>query len=137
MIAFVKKHPDWVAVGGLILFVCLLYLPRLGSYAFWDPWEPHYAQVAKEMADHGTWMDPWYRGQANWWSKPILPLWLLRASFAAFGITDPLDPQVHLAGRLPIFLVSLLGVLLCFGWVSRLFGRRAGTARCTRCSRTR
>ncbi len=117
---------DLVAMVLLAGFVCAIYLPNLGSYAFWDPWEPHYSQVAKEMADHGTWMDPTYRGQNRWWSKPILPLWGLRLSFAVFGITGPDDPLLHFAGRLPTFLLALLGVLLTYCWVSRLFSRRAG-----------
>ncbi len=110
----------------LAALVCAMYLPNLGSYAFWDPWEPHYAQVAKEMADHRTWMDPTYRGQTHWWSKPILPLWSLRLSFAMFGVDGPDSPILHFAGRFPIFIFALLGVLLTFRWVSRLFGRRAG-----------
>lgn len=120
------SHPDVLRLLLLVTLTSAAYLPNLGSYAFWDPWEPHYAQVAKEMADHDTWMDPWYRGQDNWWSKPILPLWLLRASFAAFNISDPGDPWVHFAGRLPIFLMALAGILLTYGWVSRLYDRRAG-----------
>ncbi|MBN2497974.1 MAG: glycosyltransferase family 39 protein [Deltaproteobacteria bacterium] len=110
----------------LSAFVCAIYLPRLGSYAFWDPWEPHYAQVAKEMADHGSWMDTWYRGQNRWWSKPILPLWLLRLSFSCFGVDTPDHPWLHFAGRLPIFLLALIGVLLTYRWVARLYDRRAG-----------
>ncbi len=107
-------------------FVAAIYLPNLGSYAFWDPWEPHYAQVVKEMGDHGSWMDTWYRGQNRWWSKPILPLWLVRTSFVLFGIEGPSDPWIHFAGRLPIMLLGLMGILLTFGWVSRLYDRRTG-----------
>jgi 4-amino-4-deoxy-L-arabinose transferase-like glycosyltransferase len=119
-------NPDFQAVAFLTLFVAAIYLPNLGAYAFWDPWETHYSQVAFEMAEKGTWMDPWYRGLNNWWSKPILPLWGLRASYAAFGITSTSDPWLHFAGRLPFFLLSLMGLLLTFRWVSRLFSRRAG-----------
>jgi len=117
---------DLQAALFLTLFTASIYLPNLGAYAFWDPWEPHYAQVAFEMAEKGTWMDPWYRGLNNWWSKPILPLWGLRASFAALGVDTTDDPWLHFAGRLPIFLLSLMGILLTYRWVSRLFSRRAG-----------
>ncbi len=61
-----------VAIGAVI------YLPRLGSYPLWDPWEPHYLQVAWEMWERHTWLNPFYRGEDNWWSKPILLLWMLR-----------------------------------------------------------
>ncbi len=115
-------------IGGLFLVVVVsvLYLPNLGSYAFWDPWEPHYSQVAQEMADHGSWMDTWYRGQNRWWSKPILPLWSLRLSFALFDVAGPEDPWLHFAGRFPFMLFALLGVLLTYRWVGRLYDRRAG-----------
>jgi len=120
------QRKDLLAAVFLVLLFSALYLPRLGSYAFWDPWEPHYSQVALEMHEHGTWMEPWYRGQNRWWSKPILPLWLLRGSFALFGVEDPADPWLHFAGRLPIVLVALLGLVLTYLWVSRLTNRRTG-----------
>jgi 4-amino-4-deoxy-L-arabinose transferase-like glycosyltransferase len=120
------SNRDLVAGVLLVGFVCAIYLPNLGSYAFWDPWEPHYSQVAKEMADNDTWMDPTYRGKNRWWSKPILPLWGLRLSFATFGVDGPDDPMLHFAGRFPFFLLALMGILLTFRWVSRLFSRRAG-----------
>ncbi len=117
---------DLIAALLLAGFAAAMYLPNLGSYAFWDPWEPHYSQVAKEMADYGTWFDPTYRGENRWWSKPILPLWGLRLSFLAFGVDGPDSAWLHLAGRLPFFLFALAGILLTFRWVSRLFNRRAG-----------
>ncbi len=109
-----------VAVGALI------YLPRLGSYPLWDPWEPHYLQVAWEMQDRGTWLNPWYRGEDNWWSKPILLLWILRAGIA--WLWDPINafPQHELAARLPFALIAIGGGVLQFDWVRRLYGRTAG-----------
>ncbi|RLB54899.1 MAG: hypothetical protein DRI34_11415 [Deltaproteobacteria bacterium] len=50
------QRKDLLAAVFLVLLFSALYLPRLGSYAFWDPWEPHYSQVALEMHEHGTWM---------------------------------------------------------------------------------
>jgi 4-amino-4-deoxy-L-arabinose transferase-like glycosyltransferase len=120
------QNRDFLAVLFLVIYTSLIYLPNIGSYAFWDPWEPHYSQVAKEMKDHESWMDTWYRGHNRWWSKPILPLWLLRGSFTVMGVDGPDDPWLHFAGRFPIFLMSLAGILLTFGWVSRLYNRRTG-----------
>ena len=109
-----------VAIGALI------FLPRLGAYPLWDPWEPHYLQVAWEMQDRGTWMNPWYRGEDNWWSKPILLLWIIRAGIAA--LWDPLAhfPDHELAARLPFALIAIAGGVLQFDWVRRLYGRTAG-----------
>lgn len=120
------RNRDLVAMLLLAGFAAAIYLPKLGAYAFWDPWEPHYAQVADEMADAGTWLDPTYRGQNRWWSKPILPLWGLRLSFLVFGVDGPDSPWLHFAGRFPIFLLALLGLLLTYRWVARLYNRRAG-----------
>ena len=120
------RNRDFLACLFMGMLAVALYLPNLGSYAFWDPWEPHYAQVAKEMQEHGSWADTWYQGQNRWWSKPILPILLVRTSFTLFGITDTTDPWLHFAGRLPIMLLSIMGILLMYGWVSRLYGRRAG-----------
>ena len=102
-----QEHPgvwaraaDWLGRRGagfwaLVIFLigCLIYLPRLGAYPFWDPWEPHYTQVAWEMQERLTWNNPWYRGLDNWWSKPILMLWLLRASLGVFWDID--DRGLH------------------------------------------
>src|SRR5689334_2847451 len=114
-------------LGLLLLGVAAaIFLPRLGAYPLWDPWEPHYSQVAWEMAERHTWLDPWYRNQNNWWSKPILMLWCLRASFAVLW-----DPVQHfadneLAARLPFALIAMLGAVLQYDWVRRLYGRRVG-----------
>jgi len=110
----------------LLLATAVLYLPSLGAYPFWDPWESQYSQVAMEMGEKGTWLDPYYRGVNNWWSKPIMLMWLLRASFGLFGVTDTTAPWLHFAGRLPLFFIGLAGVLLTFYWVSGLVNRRAG-----------
>src|SRR5690242_10927742 len=53
--AFAAAHPDWTWAGALLLLGGLIYLPRLGGFPLWDPWEPHYSQVAWEMQQHDTW----------------------------------------------------------------------------------
>ncbi len=102
----------------------IIYLPYLGSFPLWDPWEPHYSQVAWEMAQHHTWLDPYYRGVANWWSKPIFMLWMLRASFAWLWDSVNAFADVALAARLPFALSAIIGGLLQYDWVRRLFGRK-------------
>lgn len=37
-----KRHGFW-----LVTVAALLYLPTLGSYGLWDPWETHYGEVAR------------------------------------------------------------------------------------------
>jgi len=38
---------------GLAALAALLFVPWLGATGFWDPWEPHYGEVAREMIARG------------------------------------------------------------------------------------
>ena len=42
-----------LAAGSFVL------LPRLGAYGFWDPWEPKYAEAAREMLERRTYFVPY------------------------------------------------------------------------------
>ena len=46
-----------VIVGGL-----LLYIPLAGTYGLWDPWETHYAEVARQMTHRGDFISLWWPG---------------------------------------------------------------------------
>ncbi|MBI5510463.1 MAG: glycosyltransferase family 39 protein [Deltaproteobacteria bacterium] len=128
-----NRAASWLTARGdrfwgfvVIAVGCLIYLPRLGAYPLWDPWEPHYAQVAWEMQERLTWMNPWYRGIDNWWSKPILMLWLLRGSFALFWDATADFANVEWAARIPFALAAIVGGWLQFDWVRRLYGTKIG-----------
>lgn len=126
MIGRLRERSDlWVGVAVAALGA-LVFLPRLAAYPLFDPWEPHYTQVAWEMRNHNTWLDPWYRDVDDWWSKPILMLWMLRASLAA--LWDPVARfyDVELAARLPFALTAIAGAVLHYDWSRRLFGRAVG-----------
>jgi len=108
-----------VAIGLLLaVFAGLLLLPRLGEYPLLASWEPHYAQVAREMLARDNWWDPVYRG-GRFWSKPIGEFWLVIPSFKIFGVSD-------FAARLPNAIIGILGVALAYSLTRRLFSRRAG-----------
>ncbi len=47
---------DWFPVLALLLLGLALYLPLLGASGLWDPWEPRYAQAAREMAAADNWI---------------------------------------------------------------------------------
>ena len=123
---WLAAHPDGAWAAAVAAIGCLIYLPWLGSYPLWDPWEPHYSQVAWEMQERLTWFNPWYRGIDNWWSKPILMLWMLRASLGLFW--DPIADFANneLAARIPFAVVAIAGGVLHYDWVRRLFGRKTG-----------
>ncbi len=114
----------WLFVLAIALFVLLTYLPHLGSYPLWDPWETQYAQVAHEMVQQTEkgrdiyYIKPHYRHSDKWLSKPIFHLWLMNISFRLLG-------ENAFTARLPEVLMSLLALLFVFFAVAKLWNRRA------------
>ena len=77
-----------------------------------NPDEVFYAQTAKEMAQHNTWMTPYIFG-APQFEKPILIFWLLRAAgiifgFAGFG-TRFFPALFGIFGVLAVYFLGLIG----------------------------
>ncbi|BDG10329.1 ArnT family glycosyltransferase [Anaeromyxobacter paludicola] len=118
----------------------LLFLPWLGSAGLWDPWEPHYAEVARQMLVRDDFVHPYWES-AWFFSKPVLLMWLTAAGMALFGAqTSHLPPGADLAPptpsglstltewavRLPVALLAVLAVALVYVAVARLASRRAG-----------
>src|SRR4051812_48763836 len=104
-----------IAVCSLALFA--LYFVDLGSYPLFDPDEPVYGQVAREMARGGGWLSPPFNG-AFWFDKPPLFYWLSALSVSVFGPTE-------FACRLPSALSALGVVALVYALATRDFGPRA------------
>ena len=73
----------------LLLLVLSYFFFMLGNgiLSLTMPDEVFYAQTAKEMVSHGTWMTPYLFGQPQF-EKPILLYWLLRIGFIMFGVTS-------------------------------------------------
>jgi 4-amino-4-deoxy-L-arabinose transferase-like glycosyltransferase len=102
----------WLPVLVLVVLGLALYLPRLGSPGLWDPWEPKYAQTAREMADASDWVIPHYRMDERL-NKAPLTYWLIAASHAVFGVNET-------AARLPSALLAVLGAAaLGFAFAAR------------------
>lgn len=70
------------------------------------PDEVFYAQTAKEMIQHKTWITPYLFDQPQF-EKPIFLYWLLRLSFVFFGITN-------FAARFFPALFGMVGVLAVY-----------------------
>jgi len=87
----------------LALFSVFISMFANGSIAFTNPDEVFYAQTAKEMSQHQTWMVPYIFGQPQF-EKPIFLCWLLRLSFLLFGVTP-------FAGRFFPALFAVFGAL--------------------------
>lgn len=113
-----------------IVILSAIYLPRLGAFALWDPWETHYGEVAREILSRDDWVSLWW-AQENWfWSKPILIFWTEAWTMSALGVSaipdaHPAHPEWAL--RLPIFVMSMMAVVAVQAFTSRAFGKRAGT----------
>ena len=71
-----------------------------------NPDEVFYAQTAREMGQHNSWLIPYLFG-APQFEKPVLLYWLLRAGFALFGSTS-------FAARFFPALFGCLGVIAVY-----------------------
>lgn len=123
--------PSALRRPGLLVFVLasFLYLPLLGAYGLWDPWETHYGEVAREILSRDDWISLWW-AQENWfWSKPILIFWSEALSMGALGVeylpdANPSHPEWAL--RLPIYLMSTGALMAVYAAMARVFSKRAG-----------
>ncbi len=126
----------WRPWALVVLLGAVLYFPFLGSSGLWDPWEPHYAEVAREMVESGDWLDPTWEhipGQSfnrkYFWSKPVLSMWMLAVPMQIFGVHADGGGIVKGAEwylRIPFALTAILGLLGAFALARRFFGVRVG-----------
>jgi 4-amino-4-deoxy-L-arabinose transferase-like glycosyltransferase len=121
----------------VILFGLALYLPLLGSFGFYDPWESHYSEVARQMMQRHDYISLWWPGAPidaeHFWSKPVLSFWIMSLSMTLFGLgghqpsgTMALSTRAEWAARLPFCLFGIMGIWGIYLCVSRFVGRRAG-----------
>ncbi len=73
----------WLAAFGLFV----LFFFRLGSYPFFDPDEPRYAETARQMTEYGHWITPYFNGQIRL-DKPVLFYWLIAGVYRLFGVSE-------------------------------------------------
>ena len=123
----------------LVFVICSgLYLPWLGSFGLWDPWETHYGEVSREILSRDDWISLWWAqggggvdmlGRQGWfWSKPILIFWAEALTWSASGIgfrADENPQHIEWVLRLPIALMALAGLQSVYFAISRLWTRRA------------
>lgn len=120
---------DWKTILGLTLVLLALYLPGLGSYGLYDPWETHYGEVARNMVETDNYIDPWWgspwdsgdvkREKEGFYSKPPLIMWMMSAGINVAGNNE-------LGVRLFFPPLALLALLAIYMAVSRFYNRRAG-----------
>jgi 4-amino-4-deoxy-L-arabinose transferase-like glycosyltransferase len=120
----VRREPESDRLGGFgdVLLVLLigaaLMLPGLGAHDLWNPDEPRYGQVCREMRESGDWLIPRLNGEV-YGDKPPLMFW---AICAGAGLRGGLDET---AVRWPSAFAGIGVLALVHGLGSMLFGRRA------------
>ncbi|MEO8274684.1 MAG: glycosyltransferase family 39 protein [Thermoanaerobaculia bacterium] len=102
---------------GLLVLGLVLFLPGIGGRDLWNPDEPRYAEVAREMRLTGDWFVPHLNGQI-YSEKPPLLFWLISAASAIPGDVTPVS------ARIPSLFAGLATIFLLFGMAQRLFDRR-------------
>ncbi|WP_394847863.1 glycosyltransferase family 39 protein [Pendulispora brunnea] len=127
-----RRHGFWVMVAA-----AGLYLPCLGSYSLWDPWETHYGEVAREILARDDWISLWWAQDGWFFSKPVLNFWIQSLAMATLGTGYMPDQMLIGAGghavahpewvvRTPNFLMTAVAMYLIYKGVAKVFGRRAG-----------
>ncbi len=127
-----SRHGFWVVVIG-----ALLYMPMLGMFSLWDPWETHYGEVAREILARDDWVSLWWAQDGWFWSKPILNFWIQSLSMGTLGTHFQPDQMLIAANgtaaahpewvvRTPNVLMTIGAMYLLYKGVAKVFGRRAG-----------
>jgi 4-amino-4-deoxy-L-arabinose transferase-like glycosyltransferase len=115
----VLLQQPWAQIILLLVFCSLLFILGVGRWDLWNPDEPRYAQVAKEMVARGDWILMHVNGEM-YVDKPPLFFWLIAlSSFLWQGFTS-------FSARFPSAFLSTLTVLLTFFLGKKLYGSRTG-----------
>ena len=109
----------WIQIILLVGFCFFLYFLNLGRWDLWNPDEPRYAQVAREMVNGGDWILMHCNGKM-YADKPPLFFWLIAfSSFVWQGFSS-------FSVRFPAALFGTLTVLLTFFLGRSLYSSRTG-----------
>jgi 4-amino-4-deoxy-L-arabinose transferase-like glycosyltransferase len=108
---FSNIYPQkWAQIFVLLGFCFFLYFLNLSQWDLWNPDEPRYAQVAREMVNGGDWILMHFNGKI-YPDKPPLFFWLIALSsyfwqgFSSFSVRFP----AALFGTFTVLLTFLLG----------------------------
>ena len=115
---------------GLTVLLGALYLPGLGSYGLYDPWETHYGEVARNMVENANYIDPFWgspwdpsgvkkREREGFYSKPPLTMWMTSTGMNLLGFNE-------WGVRLLFPVLMILALMAIYLAVSRFFNPLAG-----------
>jgi 4-amino-4-deoxy-L-arabinose transferase-like glycosyltransferase len=123
-----SRWSEWAPLAVAVATPTLLFffLPPLSRSGLWDPYELNVADLARRIAYnlyHATGLALEGADNSlphlNDLGRPQLPLSSIALGFKLFGLHE-------WAGRLPLALWGLAGVLATYAFVARLFDRRTG-----------
>ncbi len=117
---FYGSYPQrWAQISLLLAFCFFLYFLNLGQWDLWNPDEPRYAQVGREIVNGGDWILMHFNGK-TYSDKPPLFFWLIAfSSYLWQGFTS-------FSARFPSALFGTLTVLLTFFLGKKLYTPRVG-----------
>ncbi len=115
----------------VIAVAMVVLLTGMASYTLIDPWETHYAEVARRILEQNDWVHLHAEDQ-SFRSKPVLTFWLIAASMQLLGIaTDGgYSGEIATSGwlifavRLPFALFGVLGLTMIWSMLAKLVNRR-------------
>lgn len=123
------RFKNWLGFFAVFFGCCLLYLPFIGDFGLWDPWETHYGEVSRHMTETNDYISPWWG--AHWktpsgawegkgfFSKPILVLWSMAFGLDGFGWTE-------FGIRIGVALMAIFGVCMVYMSATSIWSRRTG-----------
>jgi 4-amino-4-deoxy-L-arabinose transferase-like glycosyltransferase len=115
-----KIYPQTgVRIALLLVFCFVLYFLNLGQWDLWNPDEPRYAQVAREMVNGGDWILMHFNGKI-YGDKPPLFFWMIALSSYLWG------GFTSFSARFPSAFFGTLTVLLTFLIGKGLYSSRMG-----------
>jgi 4-amino-4-deoxy-L-arabinose transferase-like glycosyltransferase len=114
----------------LILILSIaVFIPFLGAFGLWDPWETHYGEVGRQIVERHDWISTWWgshwqdaggsREGSFFYSKPILLMWMMAIGLKVFGFSE-------WGIRMGVCLVSILGIVSVYSFGASVFSRRVG-----------
>ena len=113
----IKKTALYILI--LTIFGGILFFSYLGGWDLWNPDEPRYAQVAREMLQGEGWIIP-HLNSAVYYDKPPFLFWLIAGSAKVLGAMN------ETAARLPSAFFGLCTIILIFFFGKKLFDERTG-----------